>query len=157
MNTTSFEWRPKWQNMLLHSLFKSLYWCRSNNGTLKKYFTVELSPHFRLSSPQMMAFILMRYSLKSAFSQQLARSDIALSNTTYSFTLILFAERFVWSHGGFLCTSNFGLKTTPANKFGKGDRVCSIGLYAEYLAAYVDTERDQSSVFERIWSKKTVY
>ena len=156
MNTTSFEWRPKWQNMLLHSLFKSLYWCRSLNSTLKKYFTVELSPHFKLSSPQM-AFILTRYPLKSAFSRQWARSDIALSNATYSFTLISLAERFVWSHGRFLCTSNFGLKTTPANKFDKGDRVCSIGLYAEYLAAYVDTERDQSSVLERIWSKKTVY
>ena len=156
MNTTSFEWRPKWQNMLLHSLFKSLYWCRSLNGTLKKYFTVELSPHFKLSSPQM-AFILTRYPLKSAFSRQWARSDIALSNATYSFTLISLAERFVWSHGRFLCTSNFGLKTTPANKFDKGDRACSIGLYAEYLAAYVDTERDQSSVRERIWSKKTVY
>ena len=41
----------------------------------------------------------------------------------------------------FISPSNFGLKTTLANKFDKGDQACSIGLYAEYLVAYVDTER----------------
>ena len=50
MNTTSFEWRSKWRNMLLHSFFKSLYWCRFLNGALKKSFTVEKLPHFKLSS-----------------------------------------------------------------------------------------------------------
>ena len=48
------------------------------------------------------------------------------------FFLILFAERFLWSQGGLLSPSNFGLKTTPANKFDKGDQACLIGLYAEY-------------------------
>ena len=52
--------------------------------------------------------------------------------------------------------SNFGLKTAPANKFDKGDQACSIGLYAEYLAAYVDAKRRSkfsSWNLERVWSK----
>ena len=87
----------------------------------KSFLQSNNPPHFKLSSPQKMAFILTGYPLNSAFSQQWARSDIALSNTAYSFSLISFGERFFWSHDGLLSPSNFGLKTTLANEFDKRD------------------------------------
>ena len=112
----------------------SPWWC------FEEAFYSWIIASFQIILPMDNGFYFDRTSIKLCILSA-ARSDIAWSLTVYSFSLILFEERFLWSHGGLLSPSNFGLKTTPANKFDKGDQAWSIGLYTEYLAAYVDTER----------------
>ena len=84
-----------------------------------------------------MTFTLIGNSSKVAFFQWFAHSSIAKSNNFLSFKASSSLERPDCFAGGLFSSGKHDDRITPERALLSGDQTCSIGSYAEYLAAYV--------------------
>ena len=91
-----------------------------------------------------MTLTLIGNSSKVASFQWFAHSSIAILNNFLSFTASSSRERADCFADGLFSSGKHDDRITPERALLSGDQTCSIGLYAEYLAAYVRTDSRSS-------------
>ena len=93
--------------------------------------------------------------LKTSPSHYVQKSDIALSNTSISLQHTSYLVIPAILHGGLSSLSAIAENCTEFNFFDIGDHKCSIGLQAEYRAAYEQTQRiSRLHCFHSLMKKK---